>query len=63
MSFLHNDVEFPRLVQIVARATGITAALIEKDYWVTHTMWAMHETGLEIWFKGGTSLSVADDPA
>ena len=34
-----------------------TAALIEKDYWVTHTLWGLHETGLDIWFKGGTSLS------
>ena len=57
MSFVHDDVEFPQLVGIVARETGIAAALIEKDYWVTHTLWALHETGLEVWFKGGTSLS------
>jgi hypothetical protein len=44
-------------VQIVARATGVAAALVEKDYWVTHTLWALHQTGLDIWFKGGTSLS------
>lgn len=24
---------------------------------MTHTLWALHGTGLEIWFKGGTSLS------
>ena len=24
---------------------------------MTHTLWALHETGLDIWFKGGTSLS------
>jgi hypothetical protein len=38
MIFVHQDPEFPRLVQIVARSTGIAAALIEKDYWVTHTL-------------------------
>jgi hypothetical protein len=57
MTFIHEDHEFMHLVQIVARATGIAAALIEKDYWVTHTLWALHQTGLSIWFKGGTSLS------
>jgi hypothetical protein len=24
---------------------------------VTHTLWALHRTGLDMWFKGGTSLS------
>ena len=57
MSFVHEDGDFQRLLEIVARETGIAAALIEKDYWVTHTLWALHETGLDIWFKGGTSLS------
>ena len=57
MSFVHDDVESPQLVGILARKTGIAAALIEKEYWVTHTLWALHETGLEVWFKGGTSLS------
>jgi hypothetical protein len=57
MSFVHEDQEFQQLIGVVARDTGIAAALIEKDYWVTHTLWALHETGLELWFKGGTSLS------
>lgn len=57
MSYVHDDRDFQELLRIVARDRGIAAALIEKDYWVTHTLWALHETGLEIWFKGGTSLS------
>jgi hypothetical protein len=57
MTFIHQDAELGQLVQIVARSTGIAAALIEKDYWVTHTLWAIQRTGLDIWFKGGTSLS------
>ncbi len=57
MSFVHEDPEFEQLLAIVARDAGISEALIEKDYWVTHTLWAIHETGLDIWFKGGTSLS------
>jgi hypothetical protein len=57
MTFVHEDSDFQHLLGIVARETGIAAALIEKDYWVTHTLWALHQTGLDIWFKGGTSLS------
>lgn len=57
MSFIHDDPDFPQLLAIVARETGIAAALVEKDYWVTHCLWALHETGLDLWFKGGTSLS------
>ena len=57
MSFVHEDKDFEQLLAIVARETRISEALIEKDYWVTHTLWALHETGLDIWFKGGTSLS------
>ena len=57
MNFVHEDPEFQQLVGIVARDKGTAAALIEKDYWVTHTLWALHETGLDLWFKGGTSLS------
>jgi hypothetical protein len=44
-------------LRIVAEERGIVAPLIEKDYWVTHTLWALQDAGLEIWFKGGTSLS------
>jgi hypothetical protein len=55
--FVHDDPDFQRLLGIVANETGVAAALVEKDYWVTHCLWALHQTGLEIWFKGGTSLS------
>jgi len=57
VSFIHDDPDFAQLLAIVARETGIAAALVEKDYWVTHCLWALHETGLDLWFKGGTSLS------
>ena len=57
MSFVHDDPEFDDLLQIVSRSRGLGAALVEKDYWVTHTLWALQAQGFEIWFKGGTSLS------
>jgi len=57
VSFVHDDPDFPRLLAIVSRETGVAAALVEKDYWVTHCLWALHEAGIELWLKGGTSLS------
>lgn len=57
MTFIHQDPEFPDLLRIVAEDRQIPVSLIEKDYWVTHTLWALQDLGLEVWFKGGTSLS------
>ncbi len=57
MMYPHQDPEFSDLVSMVAAETGLSEAIIEKDYWVTHTLWALHQLPLEIWFKGGTSLS------
>ena len=57
MSYIHDDPEFQDLLRIVARERGLAVPLVEKDYWVTHALWALHETGLEISFKGGTSVS------
>jgi hypothetical protein len=55
--FVHDDPAFGDLLRIVAARTRIAPGLVEKDYWVTHTLWALHDTGFEVWFKGGTSLS------
>jgi hypothetical protein len=57
MSFIHEKPDFSTLITAVERETRIDAALVEKDYWITHALWALHETGLDLWFKGGTSLS------
>jgi hypothetical protein len=55
--FVHEDPEFDRLIRIVADATGVSPALVEKDYWVTHALWSLQHQGFETWLKGGTSLS------
>jgi len=55
--FVHDDGDFDALLQIVAGRERLGIGLVEKDYWVTHTLWALHAQGFEVWFKGGTSLS------
>ena len=61
MSFVHQDPEWEQLLTIVAAAVDRPIALVEKDYWVTHTLWAMLNQGFKVWFKGGTSLSKGFD--
>ena len=58
MRFVHEEGgDFADLVDIVANERGVRRSLVEKDYWVTHALWALSALGLEVWFKGGTSLS------
>jgi len=55
--FVHDAGDFDEILRTVADDRDIAVALVEKDYWVTHTLWALHHQGFDIWFKGGTSLS------
>ena len=55
--FVHEHRDFAALLSIVSGRRGVAEALVEKDYWVTHTLWALQDAGLELHFKGGTSLS------
>ena len=57
MPFVHEDRDFDDLLSIVAERQGLTIAAVEKDYWVTHVLWAILAQGFDVWFKGGTSLS------
>lgn len=60
MTFIHEHPEFKDLLDIVAAEGPLaSAAMVEKDYWICHTLWALERSGLHFWFKGGTSLSKA----
>lgn len=55
---LHNDKElFEQIVLRTAEDTGIKAAIIEKDYYVTLFLKELVDEVPNIIFKGGTSLS------
>ncbi len=57
MNFIHEDPEFRDLLTMVGDSVGIDRTMVEKDYWVTHTLWGLAGSALEVWFKGGTSLA------
>ena len=56
--YLHNHKDFSDLIQIVAREKSIDyPALVEKDYWIMHSLYGLQQLGLKFELKGGTSLS------
>ena len=58
--FLHHDTDFRDLLDTVAQRSPLKAvAMVEKDYWIVHTLWGLQQAGLPFQFKGGTSLSKA----
>jgi hypothetical protein len=57
LDFIHNDPEFKELLSIVSSQKGIDITLVEKDYWIMHSLYSMQQQGIEFELKGGTSLS------
>ena len=55
--FIHNDPEFKELLSIVSSIKGLDITLVEKDYWIMHTLYSLKQQGIEFELKGGTSLS------
>ena len=43
MDLIHEDRDFGDLLRIVAQQHGLPIGLVEKDYWVTHVLWAIHD--------------------
>lgn len=55
--YLHNHPSFKDLINIVADEMEIMPGLVEKDYWIMHVLYGMHQQGYDFELKGGTSLS------
>jgi hypothetical protein len=61
-SFLHQRADFKALVETVADSEKINdPALVEKDYWIMHTVFGLRQLRLTFELKGGTSLSRVPD--
>lgn len=55
--YIHNDPEFEALIRIVSEKRGVHPVLVEKDYWIMHTLYGLSKQGIDFELKGGTSLS------
>jgi hypothetical protein len=57
LDYLHQHKEFLALLRIVGDENEIEPALIEKDYWIMHSLYGLQKLGFQFELKGGTSLS------
>ena len=58
LKFLHEHADFKTLVDLTARELKIEEpSLVEKDYWIMHSLYGLKSIELEFELKGGTSLS------
>jgi hypothetical protein len=55
--FLHQLPDVKELFEITAQEKNILPILVEKDYWIMHTLWGLTKQGINFELKGGTSLS------
>lgn len=55
--FLHELPDAKELFLVVSEEKSIHPNIIEKDYWVMHTLWGLQQQGFEFELKGGTSLA------
>ena len=55
--FLHRHKEFPNLIDFISEDTSIRPFLIEKDYWIVHSLYSLRKMEFSFELKGGTSLS------
>ena len=57
LNFLHKNEEFSDLIREVAGDIDVNPALVEKDYWIMHSLYSLQQMEFSFQFKGGTSLS------
>jgi hypothetical protein len=47
-NYLHKHEQFPELIRIVAEQRGIDPALVEKDYWIMHSLYGLQKAGAHV---------------
>lgn len=57
LNYIHNDLEFKKLLAIISNKLQINVTLLEKDYWIMHILYSLQKQGIAFELKGGTSLS------
>jgi predicted nucleotidyltransferase component of viral defense system len=57
LKFLHELPDIKSLFLVVSNEKNLLPAIVEKDYWIMHTLWGLQQQGFNFELKGGTSLS------
>lgn len=56
-SFFHQLPDAQQLFEIIGNEKNVLPMLVEKDYWLMHSLWGLKQQGFDFELKGGTSLS------
>lgn len=59
--FLHELEDVSALYNSVSEELGVQPQIVEKDYWLMHSLWGLQQCGFSFELKGGTSLSKGYD--
>jgi len=51
--FLHERRDFDQLLAVVANDRALDPMLVEKDYWIMHSLWGLQAQGFVFELKGG----------
>ncbi len=43
--FIHELPECQALIEQIARSTTVRAQMVEKDYWIMHSLWGLKQQG------------------
>jgi len=54
---LHNLPDVKEFFEALSLEKNIEPQIIEKDYWLMHSLWGLSQEGFQFELKGGTSLS------
>lgn len=57
MAFLHENLRFRNILETIGEQKQIDIKMVEKDYWIMHSLWGLQNLKLDLYLKGGTSLS------
>jgi predicted nucleotidyltransferase component of viral defense system len=57
MTLRHELPDFKDLLAVTGERLKIDPGLVEKDYWIMHSLWGLQQQGYKFELKGGTSLS------
>jgi hypothetical protein len=55
--FLHQLPDVQQLFEVIGNKRNVLPLLVEKDYWLMHSLWGLKQQGFNFELKGGTSLS------
>jgi len=55
MAFVHENLRFKSILETIAEQKQIDIKMVEKDYWIMHSLWGLQNLKLDFYLKGGTS--------